>query len=61
MNNKWVDASHESADMYKSNLDGLTEEMHLVRILDISGMFETGWVVFKHRDNRFGYPHNEYE
>jgi len=58
MNKKWVDTSHKSAEMYKSNLPGLNEEMLLVRILDISGMFETGWIVFKHIDDRFGYPSN---
>ena len=59
MNKKWVVASHESAEMYKLNLPELNERMYLVRVLDISGMFETSWIVFDHRDSRFGYPHNE--
>jgi len=61
MNNKWIDASHESSENYKSNLSGLNEEMYLMRVLDIVGLFETGWIVFNHIDDRFGYPYNEYE
>ena len=62
MNEKWVVASHESAENYKLNLPGLPEKMYLVRVLDISGMFETGWIVFNHIDNRSGYPlHNDRE
>lgn len=61
MNNKWVDASHESAENYKSNLSGVDENMYLIRVLDVAGMFETSWLVFDHTDNRFGYPLNENE
>ena len=56
MNKKWVVASHESAEKYKSRLSGIDEKMYLVRTLDVAGMFETSWIVFKHWDNRFGYP-----
>ena len=61
MNNHWIDASHESAENYKENLSGLlkSEKMYLVRVLDIIGLFETGWLVFEHVDTRFGYPHYE--
>jgi len=59
MNEKWIDASHESAENYKSNLSNLSARMYLVRILDIAGMFETGWLVFDHIDDKFGYPLDE--
>ena len=59
MNKKWVGASHESAETYKSKLSGLGEREYLIRVLDIVGMFETGWIVFDHIDNRFGYHVNE--
>jgi len=61
MNEKWIRASHESADNYKSKLSGIGETMYIIRVLDIVGLFETSWIVFDHIDSRFGYPLDEYE
>jgi len=59
MNKKWIRASHDSADNYKSNLSGIGEIMYIIRVLDIVGLFETSWIVFDHIDDRFGYPYDE--
>lgn len=59
MNNKWINDSHENAEIFRHGRRFPGEKLQLIRMLDAIGMFETSWLVFNHIDNRFGYPLNE--
>jgi len=61
MNNLWMTDSYKSAAIFRHNPDD-SEDLRAIRILDAVGMFETGWMIFDHRNrnrNRYGYPNNE--
>jgi len=57
MNKLWIKDSYKSANLFRSGQCGSDDEMRLVRILDMAGMFETSWLVFDHTNkSRYGYP-----
>jgi len=58
MNEEWIRDSHKSAKFFKNILSDCdeTEKMILIRTLDITGMFETSWLLFDHGCNtKYGY------
>jgi len=56
MNKRWIEHSHLSADHYDvTNNPNLKQ----VRELDMMGLFETSWMIYKHPGNIYGYPNNE--
>ena len=60
MNKAWITISQESADAYRSGYtfsdDEYEETVRIIRTLDVMGLFETCWLVFKHTNSQFGYP-----
>lgn len=60
MNKLWVADSHNSAAYYRDGgRHDPEEDMRIIRILDVTGMFETSWLVFNHPHNKYGYPNDE--
>lgn len=56
MNEEWIDDSHNNAKLFRNKHHSSNKAIQLVRILDASGMFETGWLIFDHLHHNYGYP-----
>ena len=56
MNKIWIKDSHNSAAFFRDGCPEPDEKMRVIRILDVVGMFETGWLLFNHPYNKYGYP-----
>lgn len=56
MNDKWIRHSHLSVYHYNINDK---PNLKLVRELDMVGLFETSWMIFKHYSKMYGYPNDK--
>ena len=59
MNEEWVKDSEHSAKLFRSGRKhghDANERMKLVRMLDATGMYETGWLIYNHLHRHYGYP-----
>lgn len=60
MNKAWIRDSYNNAKILRgSGRHSDNEKLQLVRILDTTGMYETGWLLYDHVHNHYGYPSNE--
>jgi len=59
MNKLWIKDSHSSARLFKNNPNEYDAAMRPISTLDMTGMFETSWMIFNHSNNTkygYGYP-----
>ena len=58
MNNRWISDSYESAAYFRRKFHNRRySKLRLITILDVVGMFETGWLIYNHSNTtKYKYP-----